>query len=197
MKKWVVLAVGLLVSSSACDDGGEPGQTSGSGAGSGTGSTSSGMMVECGDLADTVLEGNCRDCANTGCCAELAACEGAACRDRFACEVGCSGDAGCLAACAADNPGGEAAAAVSSCLAESCDVCAVPPAICGGELSLGSPACNACISENCCTEVDACLADADCKLCVESGEPSLCDMNTIYDATIACFDDNCGTPCGG
>lgn len=199
MNKWVVFAVVLLVGSSACDDENEPGQTSGSGAGSGTptSTTSSGMITDCGDLADTVLDGNCRDCANTGCCEELAACDTAACGERFACEVACRGDATCLADCATANPDADAATAVMSCLADSCDVCTVPPEICGTELSLGSPACNTCISDNCCTEVDACLADADCKLCVESGEPSFCDMSTIYDDTIACFDDNCGTPCGG
>jgi hypothetical protein len=154
------------------------------------------MVTDCGDAADA-LEGNCRECANTACCAELAACDTPACDQRLGCEVACNGDATCLDTCATMFPDGAAASAVTSCLAGGCEVCAAPSAVCGTELSIGSPACDACITENCCTEVDACLLDTDCKLCVESGEPDLCDMNTIYDDTITCFDDNCLTTCGG
>ncbi len=191
-----------LVLAAACDSETEPGQSSGSGASSAGPSTSAssggGMVVDCGDLADTTLDANCRDCANAGCCAELAACDTDACQQRFACEVACGGDTTCLADCATMHPDGDAARAITTCLENSCEVCApAPTGICGSDVSLGSTSCDDCVTENCCTEIDACLLDTMCTTCLESGDGEPCDMNTTYDAAYTCVQDMCGTPCGG
>jgi hypothetical protein len=197
MRHWL-LAVAALLAVGGCEDDDGVGQSTGSGAGSTTPSSSSSKMTtDCGDAADAALSGNCRDCALSGCCAELAACETEACDLRLACEVACNDDAACLGDCATMYPDGEAASAVVACLNQSCEVCAAPTAVCGTDLSVGSPSCDACIDMSCCTEVDACIADGDCRVCVESGEPDLCQNNTVYADTISCFDAMCGTPCGG
>ena len=193
-----LLAITAVAMVGACDETTEPGQSAGAGASSGTPtSTGTNMVTDCGDAGATALEANCLACAESGCCTELAACDTAGCSARLGCEVACADDATCLADCAAMYPDDTAASAVTRCLTQSCEVCAPPTAICGTDLSVGSPACDACIDENCCTEVAACVADSDCRLCVESGEPSLCEQNTVYDDTITCFDDNCLTSCGG
>lgn len=196
MWKWFGLALAGVLAMVACDDEPEPGQ-SGSGASSGTPSSATGMVTDCGDAAPAVLEANCRTCAESGCCAELAACDTDACVQRLQCEVSCADDATCIAGCASMHPEGDAASAVTSCLASSCDVCAAATTACGSDMSFGSPDCDSCIDANCCTELDACLLDADCTTCIESGEPDLCEMNAAYDATALCFDDNCLTPCSG
>ncbi|MCA9624691.1 MAG: hypothetical protein KC731_36960, partial [Myxococcales bacterium] len=73
-----------------------------------------------------------------------------------------------------------------------------PTSICSSGVGYMSPALNACLSNACCTEHTACLANGVCAACQQNSGSSLCLTNAPFQAYQACRDtacpeDICGT----
>ncbi|MEJ7731402.1 MAG: hypothetical protein WKG00_19570 [Polyangiaceae bacterium] len=76
----------------------------------------------------------------------------------------------------------------------------VAEGVCGSELVYQSQVVNGCVTANCCTTFDPCVADADCSACLESQDPEAdgCMENALFAAFDTCRDDSCPlTICGG
>lgn len=70
--------------------------------------------------------------------------------------------------------------------------------ICGSGLGYqGFPSCNYCLTQQCCTEFDACQADATCNACLGAPDGADCATNAAFTAFTMCRDVTCKTDCGG
>jgi hypothetical protein len=117
----------------------------------------------------------CDTCLDTSCCSQGQACANApnnACLNLFQCIGGCNGNATCQQNCQTTNQAGVASAqALSQCINGSCGT------QCGGGgndggtttdggmtcgLTTGTPACDQCLTTNCCSQEQACVNSTDC-----------------------------------
>lgn len=186
----VVLALAPLV---ACESNEEPGQTSGGGASGPTSTTGAAGGPACGNLESAFLEPGCYECAQSTCCDQLAACDTDACAERYSCEAACA-DATCVGQCAANAPDEGAASEVVTCMTACSDVCTPPTKICDTMLTMGTPECDTCLGDNCCAEINACLADSTCQACIDTGDVDGCETNSFYETMLTCF-ATCETSC--
>ena len=64
--------------------------------------------------------------------------------------------------------------------------------------STGVAACDACLTNSCCTSETACANNTACTTCVTSATPAnSCSSNSEYTAFGTCFTNDCSTQCGG
>ena len=100
--------------------------------------------------------------------------------------------------------GTDAGTCTSQVLGASCNVLYDP-----------STACGACVSQNCCTKVEACFASLECsglvqclsQNCASASDPNACAQQqcgacltdeglATYNTMAQCFVDSCAAPCG-
>jgi hypothetical protein len=187
----------------ACPDDDDIGQSGSGASGAGAGPPGAGggtyMPPECGELGEAFTDPACGECALESCCEELAACDGnAACSDLHECRAACS-DSACADACATTHAGGAADAdALDACLAGPCAAsCPTSPGICDTSLTFGTPECDGCLGDNCCTQLNDCLDDAVCNECVATSSGEGCATNLLYGDVTDCFTTSCSDLCGG
>ncbi len=161
------------------------------GAGGGTGCAATGQDFQIPE---------CNDCVATNCCAEQTACDtGTECDKTFACLANCaSGDMACVKACGmASQQGATDHDALISCLQGSCQMeCTQGGKICDSGLATPKkPECGDCLGMSCCTEFDACTADAACKACLLNPMGAGCDMNALAKSANDCANAKCAMQC--
>ena len=69
--------------------------------------------------------------------------------------------------------------------------------ICGSGLGYSIASCNYCLTQQCCTQFDACQGDAACTACLGAPTGAGCDTNTAFIAFTQCRDVTCKAGCGG
>ena len=180
----------VQVDSGSVVNPGGGGGGSGSDAGSGGGTTGTGICGTDAATGDATLDA----CLDSMCCPSFTA---------------CYGDSVCLA-CLADPAGAGCSSnnlflAFDTCWANSCDT--------GGGGGTAGTCCDAgcfgttCddyINANCCSSLDACLADSTCNTCLTSASPpATCDSNALLAAFGECVcggsgaTTSCAAECGG
>jgi hypothetical protein len=178
-------------------DGGSSAGGGGAGGGGDVGGGGAGGGSSCEGLGDA-----CTECAVSSAC-EGAYCDclaSAECSGIWACTIGCS-DAACVDDCEMSYAGGYAEFLLfASCLGHECS------GQCGGVGPLGG--CAECLLGDCESEVEACVADADCnqyldcvQACTDGGCSAACYQalpdTTLVDALGACSQASCQGECGG
>jgi hypothetical protein len=163
---------------SSSSDGGGP-ASSGAGA-SGASSSSSGTGASGGAAGCAGLGDACSDCAAAQCNELYCTCyDNASCGALVACAQGCAaGDTDCAQSCLSNNQSGISdALLLGNCAATSC------AQACPAATTLG--ACEACAFENCPSQMNTCLADAECTAliqCVqECNGDDLCNYGCVLD----------------
>jgi len=138
-----------------------------------------------------------------------------ACLDSMCCTsfTACYADSACLA-CLADPSGASCASnslllAFDTCWSNNCDTGGGGG---GGGGTTGTccdggcfgDACDDYINQNCCSSLDACLADSTCSACLTSSSPpATCDSNALLGAFAECVcggagaTTSCSAECGG
>jgi hypothetical protein len=131
----------------------------------------------------------------TACCAELAACDtGTDCGTLLDC-LQAATDMAAQMKCQTDNSAGVPDAQALVGCAKSCDGTSCSNGICTTGLTSNKPACDTCLTTNCCTEFDGCVADAACKACLLNPAGAGCDMNVMAKAAATCESTKCKTEC--
>jgi hypothetical protein len=88
--------------------------------------------------------------------------------------------------------------ALIDCNKNSCTTeCTTPGTICdSGLVNSNNTACGDCAGQQCCTEFDACVADATCKDCITGASTTGCDTNAPLAAVQSCQMSKCSDTCG-
>jgi hypothetical protein len=195
--------------------GGAGGGVGGSGGTGGIGvggSGGTGGVMDCGTL--TVADPVCQDCLTATCCAQLKACsDEIECIDLLNCESACV-DPTCIDTCVAAYPvGAPLVDAVNMCFGACAPDCGggSTVGICDSGLTITDPpACEPCLTANCCDEFVACSGGTDvngnplddaqvleCIDCLNAGpgmDPPGADC-VAADAAETCANTNCAVEC--
>jgi hypothetical protein len=126
----------------------------------------------------------CGMCLGTSCCAEWTACGAdmvcSACATSQGANSGCSHYALYTAATTCES---------SNC-AQDCT------AICNSGLTTNNPACDLCLTANCCGAFEACIDDSTCDTCLlSSGQGPTCQTDATYVTADTCQSTNCASEC--
>ena len=197
MKRWkltgTVLA-GLLLSACPKEDETKLGNTSGDP----QSSSSTGVQEPpCGTIADTFPNETCAACAESSCCTELKACDdNPVCGELLTCRASCF-DQPCVDACNTQYAGGAGElGALQQCLDGPCAAdCPPPTGLCGSNVTIGDAACGDCIEMNCCPPLTDCLSDANCEMCITTGDGTDCANDLYYTSARECFQQFCAAAC--
>lgn len=209
-RHFTTVATLLLLAGCASEDGepnggalGSGGQgTSGDGGGVGGSSSSSG-----GSSSGGVAGGGgdaCEVCADAKCGAQLDACEAdAACVALAMCLEQCADEA-CATQCFATNAAGQANLdAADACVVAQC------PIECGEASEPTPDPCESCVDTKCQSQIDACLANAQCSglwgcydQCQDDACWTQCDSQfaaglPLSDAVDTCVETQCASECAG
>ena len=166
----------------------------------GAGTTGAGGGMGCAAKGQDFMIPDCNTCVAANCCAEQTACDtGTDCDKTFACLGNCaSGDMACVKACGmASQQGATDHDALITCLQGSCQMeCTQGGKICDSGLATPKkPECGDCLGMSCCTEFDACTADATCKACLLNQMGAGCMTNMLAMAANACANAKCAMQC--
>jgi len=134
----------------------------------------------------------CKDCRESSCGAEVAACEGdSKCYPVAECVNRCDADdAQCVAWCLGSIARPEEYASLLACSSDACRGKCVEGSC--GELRYGSNDCDACVREKCCSENAACSANDACT------NLDFCDKRCLPAGSVKCTDECKGRyPDGG
>ena len=170
--------------------------------------TTTGLPGSTGDVnpgcgsAQVSSDPMCQACAVASCCGELQACDvGTVCDALLGCLQMCGpGASACQMQCEAmDTAGVSDAQALMNCFDTSCGqnpACSTTgqTQICDSGLSTGKPACDACLGQDCCSQLKACVADSTCFGCLMGNMNPACATDALFNATGMCF-MQCGSQC--
>ena len=197
----VVLAAFALSSACTSDDGSDMFKSGNSG-GSGDIEILGGAGGDGSDVGNCLSvwgHESCDACGAAKCSASCADFSDKANADAYVqCLKGCVNDETCSSACGAtygderDSFGVYQQCVLASCVAE-CSSNSTPT--CDG-VYVGRPDCDACLGNQCCTEVTQCEAVPNCVACV-SGGGSNCNGEAGYAALASCYTSKCNTECVG